>query len=147
MMERKSRQVLVFAGIGLALSLIFGSGVWVGRLTVPEGLTLEEVEEYYEEEKMRVARDGGDGPEHAGLPRLDTLQRYSRILRLKPEQRRAVYPLFADASRKIRVLPAKSFERLRVIEELHQKLREHLDEKQKELALEILETARRRERK
>lgn len=136
----KRRQVFIFAGMGLALALIFGSGVWVGRLTAPEGLTLEEMEEYNEEEKKR------EGSGFAGVPRLDAFQRYSRVLRLNPAQRRTLYPYFADSSRKISTLPARSHERLKVIEELHEKMRSHLDENQKKLAQGILEGARARER-
>ena len=146
-MEGKSKQVLVFAGIALSLALIFGSGVWVGRLTAPEGLTLEELEGYYAEEQGRIRKDGeAAGPGLAGLPRLEALQRYHRTLRFKPEQRRAVYPYFAEASRMIRALPENTKEnRLPIVEELHQKMRPHLDEDQKRLANEILDRAKKTE--
>lgn len=136
------KQLLVFAGIGLSLALIFGSGVWVGRLTAPEGLTLDEARDLYQAEEKRRRKEGADRHGLAGLPRLDALQRYDRTLRLSPAQRRALYPFFAEAGRKMADLPENSRERLEVVEELHQTMAGHLDDKQKRLANEILEKAR-----
>ncbi|MEM9081415.1 MAG: hypothetical protein AAGC74_12065 [Verrucomicrobiota bacterium] len=134
------KSVVYFSVVGMSVVVIFCAGIWVGKVTSPESLTVEEVRRYA---RLEV------GEEAMGkrLPLLEALQRYTRILGLSEEQRRELYPLFAEASRKIRRFPPLSVERLKVIEGLHERLSPHLTERQQELAKEILEDARSQRRR
>jgi hypothetical protein len=133
------KPTLYAALVGLSVVVIFCAGLWVGKATTPEGLSIEEVREYARQES-----GGGKGKK---LPRLEALAKYTRLLGLSESQRRELHPLFADTKLKLGPLSAGNRERLIIITEFHEELEKSLTADQKELAKRVLRQTLQQERR
>lgn len=123
------------AGILLALSIIFASGVWVGRLIAPRNEAAVQAGD-------GTATDPGDGlsPQTRRI-----FERYVQELDLTPgAQQDRVAELIRQAAPRLRGLERNSPERLAELERFHQALDAHLDAAQRAKAAAILRAARER---
>ncbi len=125
------KPTLYAALVGLSVVVIFCAGLWVGKATTPEGLSIEEVREYARQETSENGRG-------RRMQRLEALAKYTRLLGLSESQRRELHPLFADTKLKLGPLSAGNRERLVIITEFHEELEKSLTADQKELAKRVL---------
>ena len=126
--------------VALSAVVIFCAGLWVGKATAPEGLSIEEVREY-------VRQETGEEEKGKKALRFEALVKYTRILGLSESQRRKLHPLFASTKLKLRDLPIGNKERVAIITEFHKELSESLSSDQQELAQEILRRSLEREKR
>jgi hypothetical protein len=135
------KQTLLVMKIGALLAVIFATGVWVGRNTVPA----EAVEAV-----AAPTGDAEDAGHHSGRWAF-AFRRYITALDLTDGQKVLLEPLFKEADEELAGLPRFSKDRQRVIEVLHQRMEPHLNPQQKEEAekirlegIKLLEEARTR---
>jgi hypothetical protein len=135
------KQTLLVMKIGALLAVIFATGIWVGRNTVPA--------EAVDTAVVPPAAAENDARQSGRWT--FAFRRYAKALDLTDEQKVLLEPLFKQADEELSLIPRFSKDRQRVVEVLHQRMEPHLNPQQKAEAekirqdgIELLEEARTR---
>lgn len=118
----------VIIRIVCALAVIFSLGIWVGRMTAPEGKI---VRLNAQGKEIVMKENGRERGTRADKVTVLVVKRYKAELELTREQLEEMRPLFMAAGKEMVNYPAYSEERIEILRRFHKQIEPMLDEDQR----------------